>query len=580
MLNNIMNHCMSLLLKRLLIGLFFYAISLQGQPLLLDESIQVNGLNCYPIYGESGKYKYLSSNGALSTNSIGLPEFSLLRFSIEQEPPQDGVQTIVEAKGGGKLHFLANFSTPEKSIQTAQTKIRQLLQSDSLILTGPVAFESGRFYIVSSIISGEGKGKNQLVAASDAPITENAKIAKAFSLDQFKTSLLYESLKLPTTDLSMTFELTYSGLSEYYEAEIEIDWRELEKSEWLSGGVNIYCIGADIEKGFDQLVKNKIIRFNEIGSNTSMEALTQAVYEKVVQLMFEPVAPEDLPDSAKESIENNIAGAITNQLKSNFPIRLGVAYKRKNIQRADTVRLSFKGRSSVKRTHYITFNIGEQLNKYLADKRLFPSPIYPEKFGQRLVNISLDGEIENEFEKMINSVSVTLRKQHENGQYTNKELLINKRTLRDSIQQLNLSYLNKGDKDQSKWQIYEYRTQWNFVGGGTFTSDWKRSSNSSISLHVPFKRKTIDILGDMESLKSKGVKAIGLTVKYSFFDLSDGKEILLNIIPTRANNPNQLELTLPENSNEIEYTIKYYGSDFQPINERGDMSIILLDIIE
>lgn len=550
--------------------------SLFAQPILLEEAIQANGVTCFPIYKQANTYRFLSNDGQLSTNDSKLPEFSLLRYSLERAVDPEDVNTITDTDGGGKLHFLATYSTEETAIIAAQNMIRERLKNDTILIKGPVAFESGRFYLISSIISGAEKGKNQFIGAGNAPIIENSKIARAFDLDQLQTSLLMQSLKLPTTDISMTFELTYTGISDYYEAEIEVDRNRLEKSELMGADVKVYIIGADIEKAFDKLIEQKIIRITEIGSNTSMEGLTHAVYEKLTKLLFEPVETSELPFEEKTKIENNIANSIGNQVKSVLPINLGVTYKRKNIQQSDTIRLSFKGRSAVERTHYITFNIGDQLYPFMEDERIFPPSVVIDEKRQRSININLDGETAEEFDQMINSVAVTLRKKHQNGKTTLKELLLNKDILKKATSPHKLSYLNLEDIDKTAWQNYEYQEHWQFIGGGKYTTPWKKSKSPSVILFAPFKRRSIDVLGDFESLMAKGVKAINVVLKYSFFGKE--KEKALNIILDKNTLNQKMDITLPEGSADLNAVISYYGIKVPPVKLSGDISFLLLDL--
>ena len=61
-------------------------------------------------------------------------------------------QTINEAGGGGILHFLATYDTPEIQIQNAQEALREKLGNDEIFLKGPVIFEQGRYALISSVL--------------------------------------------------------------------------------------------------------------------------------------------------------------------------------------------------------------------------------------------------------------------------------------------------------------------------------------------------------------------------------------------------------------------------------------------
>lgn len=558
--------------------IFFYLLlsfSLQGQPILLDESIEVNGLYCFPSYTNSNVYHYLPSQGSLSHNNIGLPEFNLLRYSTESKLVEGDINTIVKAEGGGILHFLTTYSTPASQVESAQSMIRELLENDSLLLRSPVNFERGRCHLISSIEENETK-KNQLLATVEAPVFSGLKVAKSIPLNQFQTALLQASLNQATADLSMTYELEFTGLSNYYEAEIEVDWERLQNSQLTGGEVGLYFLNAEIEKGFEELIDKKIIRFTEVGANTSMEHLTQAVYEKLLEILYEPVTQENLSGEEKEKMNNNIANAIKGNISKVLPFRFGVTYKRKKIQKANQTKLIFKGRSAVKRTHYITFNLKESLQNFINDERLFPPVTSLDFFQHRVIYLGIDGAIESELDQMVNYVSVSLKKKDKNGKEIIQEVLINKENFTKSTSDFSFSYSKNEEEDMNDWMSYEYKETWFFRGGKSFTTDWKRANENLINLYVPYERKEILILGDWEEINSANVKAIYVKLKYSFF--GETQITPITIIPAKAFQEIKLEITLPKNQTVYDYEIVWIGKELPVVNGQSEAGAIFIDL--
>jgi len=223
--------------------------------------------------------------------------------------------------------------------------------------------------------------------------------------------------------------------------------------------------------------------------------------------------------------------------------------------------------------------MGNLYNKYGTNKEIFKDvPLWDPAFQQRDVYVGIDGTIENEFDKMLNSVTVKLSKKHESGDATLKEVLLTKNTYKDTNGKIALSYLNLGDSDQTTWLNYEYQTIWKFIGGGIFSEDWKQASASMINIYTPFEKKKIEILGDLETLNSKNVRAVVVKINYDFFGESKSKT--LTIYPKKGVDNKFFEITLPKGSDPLEYSITWYVKDKTPIRKNGTDEYGLLFIDE
>ncbi|MBK9492478.1 MAG: hypothetical protein IPO07_29565 [Haliscomenobacter sp.] len=61
-------------------------------------------------------------------------------------------------------------------------------------------------------------------------------------------------------------------------------------------------------------------------------------------------------------------------------------------------------------------------------------------FQQREIFIGVDGDLEKEFQKMLNSVTVNVRKKHQSGQTTLDSKLINKDLFKAGFKPLSMIY--------------------------------------------------------------------------------------------------------------------------------------------
>ncbi len=568
----------------LLFILFGLCVISNAQTVLIDQGINANGLWCFPIHKNENTYLYLPQQARLSLNNDSIPEFSFLRYVLEK-PSDNYSKTITEAGGGGILNFLVLYDTPEELITNAERFLKKKLENDEVKLRGPIIFNSGKYTLVSSILNpSSGTAKKEILGTGVAPIIENSKIPLSFDIDPVKSKLLLESFKMSTPDVSLVFELGFSGLTESYEAELEIDWSEVKKSHAFDAGGSVYFIGADVGFGFDKLRKDNAIKFTSTGSDTSMESLVQTVYNKLLELMFKPTPLEQVPEDQRGGLEDAIGslissdGMLGSRNTTGFGLNVGYQYKEHRTTGKST--MVFKGRSTVDRNHYITFNAGNLYEKYGDNKEIFKDvPLWDPAFQQRDVYVGIDGNIEKEFNKMLNSVTVKLNKEHQNGDHTLKEVLLTKNTYKSSNGKIAMKYLNHEDVDKSEWLNYTYKTTWKFIGGGTYEEDWITESASMINLYTPFQRRKIELSGDLKVFEEKNIRAVSVKINYDFF--GDRKSKHLTLYPSDNINDKFFEITLPKGVDDVNYTIIWYVKNNAPIEKKGidQYGLIFIDEI-
>lgn len=559
--------------------------ALMTQNILLEEGVYTEGLWCFPVHDNLNTYYYLPSDGRLGIDSdTDLPEFSFMRYITDKPTESSATKTLTNADGGGILHFLSLFTTPEEKVEKAQTSLREKLENDEIQLRGPIAFNNGWYNVISSVLRPDGKREKKWIGSGEAPVLENSKIAQSFELDPLKSNILLESFKMATPDVSMVFELGFSGLSAPYEAILEIDWSEVMKSETFGAGGSVYFISADVEAGFDELFRNHAINLTTVGSNDAMEGLMNTVYSKLLELMFEPVAPSTIPAADKGGLADALTslvganGALGSRNTTGFG--LGVNYRIKKLKTKGKALITFNGRSTVHRKHFITFNIGDLHARHGTDERIFRDvPLWDPAFQTRQIHIGVDGNLEKEFQNMIQSVTVTLKKDHQNGQETIRQVLLKKQTFQDSSGLLRFLYKNHQDKDMKEWLAYQYQTDWQFQGGAKLRTQWDTTAAAMINLFTPFRRKKIELEGDPELLKSAGVRAITVKINYPFFEGEKQESQTIKASEKFATDSKNFEITLPLNHDQVDYKIIWFKEDGAKLITTGEdeMGLIFID---
>jgi len=562
---------------------FLIPLTVSAQNVLIDQGVNANGLWCFPIHEKPNTYVYLPSDAHFAITDEGLPQFSYMRYVLEK-PTENQTNTITDADGGGILHFLVLYDTPQKKIKNAESFLKNTLENDSISIRGPIIFDKSRYTLVSSILNTEsGKQENKVIGVGEAPILENSKLALSFSVDPVKSKLLLESFKMATPDVSLVFELSFSGLTDSYEAAVDIDWSEVKKSKQFDAGGSLYFIGADVGLGLDKLRRDHAIKFTSVGSDTSMENLVQTVYNKLLGIMFKKVPLEQVPKDKKGGLEEALSSLIDSKgakgSRKTTGFGLNVAYKYKEHHSTGKSRLEFNGRSRVNRNHFITFNVGNLYKKYGSNEKIFKDvPLWDPAFQQRDVYVGIDGNVEKEFQKMVNSVTVILRKEHQDGSETLKEILLTKDTYKQNIGTTSMTYLNHNDSIRTKWLEYDYQTIWKFIGGASYTSDWIKESAAMINLWVPFERKKIELLGDLEHLNTLNVRAIATNISYDFFGNTSKER--LTIYPKDVLSDKFFEITLPKGQDDVNFDITWFFKDKPSLTKEGVDSYGLLFIDE
>lgn len=580
-----------------------------AQRLEVDRGVRVAGLWCFPLEGEPGRFLYLPARARLATDDRGRPQFSFVRYvEPAAAPAADGegagasdASTIRRAGGGGVLHFLVEYHTPTEQLQRAEAELermfgeggeRQLVnpgddeEEVEIVLAAPVIFQHGRYNLVSSVV-GESGGERHLLATGRAPVLEGNRLALSFDLDPTRAKLLLESFRMATPDVSLAFDLTFSGLADAYDARMVVDWSQVKESLGARAGGTVYFVSADVEHQVDELIRNGAITLQTAGQDAASEALLTHVYDRVVGLLFEPVEPERVPEEHAGGLMDALGalvgsdGALGSRNTTGFGAYVGFQYKHMRSE-GESV-LDFDHRATVERHHLLAFNIGDLHRRHGDDPDYFRTvSLEDPAFQQRLIHVSVDGALLPEFDRLVDSVTVTLRKTHGNGEVTLRELVVNRQAVEEAVEEaggeLVLAYGWNGDSDRMAWLEYEYRTRWSFQGGGSHQTPWRRTDAALIDLYAPYHRRTVEVVDAGAPLAELGVRAVVVQVLYDFFGQRRREQIVVR--PDRpSEQPPRVEITLPRDQFDYDYDLTWMldGGGRESARGRDGSGLIFLD---
>jgi hypothetical protein len=458
---------------------------------------------------------------------------------------------------------------------------------DEVSLRGPVIFKSGRYTLISSIIDPKGESQPQLLASGNAPVLEGSQIALSFDLPPERATLLMESLQMATPDISLIFEMTLEGLTDSFDADLEIKWDDVYKHEAFSVKADLplwyFSVGGNASSIFDQLYQNKAIELRTRGANPNMEAMLEKVQSKLLELMFDPIPIEDGSDSRDQNAQlaNALKSAASQEDKDGKKKKPKVpsggitfGYKAKEARRTGKTVLSLNSQSPVDRITTIGFNVGDIYERYAGDKRFFKTVnLSDPAFEQREIHVGIDGAILPEFDAYINSVTTVLRKQHQDGKITVQEIVVDRETFKKTNNDFRMIYGWSGDDDRTAWLRYDYRTRWSFKGGGKYETGWTTAEANMIDLYAPYKRRVVKVLGDNAYLKERGIRAVVVKVEYPFFEGKKSDKITLRTDQPIADK--KIELTMPLDAHEYGWEITWIGADGKRTASGTDKTYVL-----
>jgi hypothetical protein len=363
-----------------------------------------------------------------------------------------------------------------------------------------------------------------------------------------------------TPDVSLVFDMTFDGLTAAYDAELTVDWAEVRKSESFKAGASVYFVGADVERMVDELRRTNAVRLRSSGSSQPMQGLLDAAYGKLMELLFRPVEPERVPLAQQGGLLDALAVLFDPEKMSAARRNLTgfgahVGYQLKQLKTEGTSVLSFHNRASVERHSFIAFNLGDFYRQYGRDPNYFRAVnLGDATFQQREVRVNVDGGLAADFERYVNTVTVTLRKQHQNGESTLQEVVLDHQRV-GQASALRMVYGWSGDDDRMAWLQYEYRTRWSFQGGGSFETDWARTDAPMIDLFAPYQRQTVRVVGNVAALKETKVRSVAVELEYPFFGAPRRQHVVLR--PEDPAEPPPVQITLPLNQFEYGYVITW-----------------------
>lgn len=579
------------LLLRLIISaaMMTWSLIAVGQNISLDHPVRCGQLQCFPSAVNETEFYYLPSNPHVALNEQGKHEFSFTRY-VTSNSNSDGEGGIVEAQGGGIVHFLVDYSVSEEQKAKAVDALQDI--DEDAILRGPIIFESGNFILVSSFAPEEDKPNElskRVVGVGRAPLIEGLKAAVSLHLTKEGAQILWRSFQMDTPDVSLVFEMTFSGLNDPADATITADWTKLQEQADVTLGASVSYMG--IGGGFDysnfwqEAQDNGAVTIDYRGDPDKLQSIIDRTYSKLHDVMFEPIRVEQpTADGSDDPLQSMLA--VTNAAQqaggSNYSmpweVKINGGYKRRKLTQSGKYTFNFKQRSKATLTTAMAGNIGSLHRLYGSDPSVFRTVnLSDAEFRVREISIALDARDEKEFAKYINHVTLTVKKAHGSGEETTGEVVI-KRANFEAGRPLKVSYHWDEEENLDAWMAYKYKADWSFVGGAKHSSGWVDYDSAAISLTPPYQYREVEFVTSPDILQQEDIRLVSVRVKHDFFGRPVSETI--NLIPGRDQYNASRVFAVPPNADSLEYSITWTLNDRRKINSgvlQSDETVIFCD---
>ncbi|WNJ19649.1 hypothetical protein [Pontibacter sp. G13] len=601
---------------------------LQAQQILFDKGVAAGELNVFPVLNSDTDFRYLSDKVQVAKHPDGSPMFSFIKY-VRNTDTEGGSSSITESnEAGGVVHAVVTLEVPEDMRRNAERELQRIrpgaklvgpiiYKSGTIALISSVAAEDGQ---LAEKVVGIGSApilEGQKAAVSVMLTKEGADILWAtFQTGTPDLSFQFEMdvagyLSPKNVTIEANFDQIYrhrsfeaAAVTPVFAAEIKTAFDELANS----GAIKVTQIGEDAaldamrETAYNQLVN---LMFDKVGgqgletfaqlansqNQTSMvdratnmltaartearaenkrlrdEAAAKAERERQHRqqaarlmdslyrargLQYSELSP-DSQDSEEDEVEQvPIPG-----------IAIAASFVMKTVKRSGSYKIDLNKYTEDTRTFPFADNVGTTLNS--CESCFARVNLDDDLYKQRELSASLQDINSDDFGSYVSNVEVVLRKQHQGGDVTLADLVINQSRFNDFGNSFELSYGWKQDVNRSEWLTYDYKTRWNFSGGVSVETDWQTGDFGSIPLYPPLKKQTVFVDVDPFLVSDQNVRAVEVKLYYKHGERELSKTVQIR---TAGNILSQsVDLIQPDGTESFDYQITWFVSGSAPIRE-------------
>ncbi len=544
---------------------------------LYDEGREfIDGITLLRDKDDSTAYYYLpTSPSVIIDPQTNRPKISLVRF----EEPGGGTS-------GGLVHFLFGLDLPPERVESLNKELAKKVSGATI--RGPVILraegdeEAGgaSFKLISSTISNVG-GKDSftssLVTSGIAPITPGSQAAVAARLNKHGTTLLWESLLQPTSDISISISASYEAALPSFRGTVSADLNTVYDHLYKIKNVQDGYKKKELRNQMDELVRTGVIKVDitdrsGLGVSTSkLSGIMNLVTDKLVSMLFdtkqgfsklperEKISKKDVKGRQKKGFLSKLFTGTGNQKYTSddqFVIR-----KRKDIKRA-TFSMLFTQNTTIKVPFNTAGNIGGIYDEWKDDNSIFRLVTLGDAFNKQEIYVNLDLGFYESFLKYINSVSISFVKKYPsnlNQRDFNHQISFSYDEIKKGVLSKSFIYPGLGAQGEDLTN-YGYRVLWSLRGGKSVAipqdiSALQNENTRTLTLSPPTELTNIEIFSDSLSMKDAEIRRATVNIIYQL--LGENKRENITILPENASAEKTISL-LHDKDSKIKYRITWY----------------------
>jgi len=260
----------------------------------------------------------------------------------------------------------------------------------------------------------------------------------------------------------------------------------------------------------------------------------------------------------RQTQENSESGGLTEEdIPQRMPVpslSIAMSYRQKEIRRSGKYTIDLNKYTQEVRSMPFAYNPGNV--KSVCENCFHEVNLDDPLMQQREINASLGGINSQDFD-YINFVNIIMKKNHENGDETVRELKIDRSKFNSDGNLFRMLYGWKGDNNRDDWLEYDYRTMWSYIGGFSDETNWASTEFGSIALNPTVVKKPIYIEVDEDFVLDEKIRGIEIRLYSKLGETENIKSINL-----KTKNAEELsktiELLLPLNGDDFEYDVTYF----------------------
>ena len=570
-------------MKFVILLMLSFSINVYGLVKYDEGRLNINGIQLLQDKDDAKLYYYLPQFPRIAVKNDNSFEFLCVKYVSK-----------TNENNGGIFHALIEFNLSPATVQWLETELRKKVAGGKI--AGPVPMQQAlkdgeeglaNISVVSAIMS-EGENnkflKGKVITSSQAPLLPGSKAAIAVNLSPEGVTLLWESLKGNTSDISVSIQGYYEAYVQGYNATIKADistiYSHFSKIQAQQNGFD----KTQIRKIVDDLRQNQSIKIEVFDRSDglgikaeSMQKIVDLVTEKLTTILFDSqhgwsVTPEKERINEKSLPGRQERGWFSRTFggSENTPYYSDNQFVLKDIKdiRSQQFYLNLSKSTTIRVPIFTSGNIGglyQQMNKDNPNQYFKIVNLDDADFQKREIGFQMDGSYAESFAELLNTVSVTFKKKYPNGENdVTEDVLIRKSDIEKGTDYKIIKYPRLGIKESS-WLDYEYKVNWSLKGNNTLIkqpekdNDWLKANSSSIVLVPPFNKRVIEVEVDKNTMKEQEVT----TANIRFF-------VILNHVPQAQKSilfkqddvATGLKLALYHDSSEpAAYQVSWYGKN-------------------